>query len=191
MNKPVSQMAASLPSRPEMTNTPTDQSSEECTCYYTPHSPTGTVRERRMDNLLIWTHSFSPSVSLSPVVHRLVPVPVCGMRVCARVAKGREKRRINDCNKWRWTFQGLCSLPVFFSILLLPTAKYVLISMHIYNLHWTSESPVFSEVIGPLCGAESTISNTHRLSSPSFKLWWYKAHICICALHRHVVSWVW
>lgn len=144
------------------------------------HSPIGTVGEKRMDNLLIWTYSFSVSLSCCACICVYVCLCLCvwAVSMCTCAAEGREGKRINDCNKWRWTFQGLCALPVFFSIFLSPTAKYVLISMHIYNLHWTSESPVFSEVIGLLCGAESTISNTHRIANPSFKLWWYKAFIC-------------
>lgn len=78
---------------------------------------------------------------------------------------------------------------MFFSISLSPTAKYVLISIHIYNLHWTTRSLVFSEVIGLLHRAESTISNTHNLKSS--KLPWSKAFISNTSLLRHYVPWVW
>lgn len=138
-------------------------------------------QSERKEYIICWSGHIL-SLSLSLAVHAYVYLCLC---------VGREKKRINDCNKWRWTFQGLCSLPVFFSVFLSPTAKYVLISMHIYNLRWTCESPVFSEVIGLLCGAESTISNTHRLPNPSFKLWWYKAFICNSSLYRHFAFWVW
>lgn len=141
-------------------------------------------REKRMDNLLIWTYSFSPSLAVHPYVSELTSV-------CVHKCSRGQRKRINDCNKWRWTLQGLCSLHVFFSFFLSPTAKYKLISMHIYNLYWTNGSPVFSEVIGLLCGAESTISNTHRISNPFSNLWWYKAFVCNSCLFRHYVPWVW
>lgn len=64
-------------------------------------------------------------------------------------------------NKWRWTFQTLCSFLVFSSIFLSPTTKYVLIAMHIYYLCWTSGSLGLLEVIGLLHRAESTILNRH------------------------------
>lgn len=96
-------------------------------------------------------------------------------------------------NKWRWTFQGLCSLLMFFSIFLSPTTKCVLIPMHIYYLCWTSGSPGFSEVIGLLYRAESTISNTQWISNSTFKHGWYKAFtsdsLHICPLCEYCVHW--
>lgn len=150
-------------------------------------------QSERKEWIICWSGHFL-SLPLSCCAHICVCMCVnIGREVsmCTSVAEGRERKRINDCNKWRWTFQALCSLPVFFSIFLSPTAKYVLISMHIYNLCWTSGSPVFSEVIGLLRGAESTISNTQRISNPSSKLWWYKAFISNSSLFGHCVSWVW
>lgn len=99
-------------------------------------------------------------------------------------------------NKWRWTFQTLCSFLVFSSIFLSPTTKYVLIAMHIYYLCWTSGSLGLLEVIGLLHRAESTILNRQGISKPAFKHWWYKAftsdslhtHCPLCAYYVHCMQ---
>lgn len=96
-------------------------------------------------------------------------------------------------NKWRWTFQTLCSFLVFSSIFLSPTTKYVLIPMHIYYVCWTSGSLGLLEVIGLLHRAESTILNRQGISNHAFKHWWYKAftsdslhmHCPLCAFYVH------